>query len=157
MPTELLANALKIAGAAAAVVFAFWHKVLAWAEESFFPWVKRNIPEMLELTRNAFAWVDEHVAVPIRRAVKTAWALLRRQLLKMTITFEKRSDSQWSKRTTTWVIEKLGDKSVKKTVSEEELLWDDLPSDIREQWIRTNENKEIDFTDARDELLTNLT
>lgn len=156
MPTEAIATALKLIGVAALVVIKFWGEVLNWAEKSFFPWVQSHIPEMLELTRKAFAFVDEHVAVPLRRATKAAWDLLRKQLLKMTVAFQKNSDSQWSRRTTTWVIEKLGDRVVKKTVSEEELVWDDLPADIREQWIRTSEEKEVDVTKVRDKVLTEL-
>ncbi|BAZ24926.1 hypothetical protein NIES4073_58260 [Kalymmatonema gypsitolerans NIES-4073] len=136
---------------ASAILF-FWEKVTDWARESFFPFVEKHLPIIREYVENAFAWIDNNIAVPTRRLIKGAWNKVRQYLLKMAIYFEKQSSNRWVRKTTSYVIKTLESKTVIKQVVEEEINWDDLSPDIRKSWMKSKENNlEIDYTALKDD------
>jgi hypothetical protein len=140
---------LIFAAIGAALVF-FWEKVTYWAKESFFPFVKKHLPGILEYVQKAFTWID-NVVVSIRRGIKAAWQKVRQYLLKMAMYFEKKSSNKWVRKTTSYIIKTLESKQVTKHVVEEEINWDDLSPDIRKAWMKNTENNiEIDYTAEKD-------
>lgn len=148
-----------IGAIAAAVALIFWHKILGWAENSLFPWLKKNIPSIEDQIRWAFAKVD-NVATPIRLAVKEAWSKLRKYLLKQTIVLKRQSSSKWIVRVTSWMVKRLesGETVPVKQETEETKSWDELPEDVREAFLRQEkENAELNVTDTRDRELQEMT
>lgn len=140
-----------------AFVISFWTKVLDWAKNTLLPFIAKYSPEIRDYIREAFSWVDDNVAVHVRRIVKAAWKSLRQQLLKMAMYFERTSSSKWVRRTTSYVIKLLGSQQVTKQVVEEEIDWDDLSPEIRRAWMKSSqESSEIDITAERDQRLDSL-
>ncbi|MBD2515072.1 hypothetical protein H6G93_08625 [Nostoc sp. FACHB-973] len=153
----IIIAAIGAIGAAAALIF--WRKILAWAEDSLFPWINKNIPSIEDQVRLAFAMVDK-VATPIRLAVKEAWSELRKYLLKQTIELERESSSKWTKRVTSWVVKRLesGEVAPVKVVTEEVVSPDELPPEVREAWLRHKQNKaEFNVTETRDKEVMEMT
>lgn len=148
---NILKGAVAIAGLAIAGLVALWNKILSWAQNSLFPWIERNLPTFIDIAKEAFIQFDDKVAVPIRRGIKLAWEKLRKQLLKIATYLEKKSASKWVSRTVSWVIKTLDSKQVVKIEVEEEVNWDDLPSDVKEAYIRNNQDSTvINTTEIRD-------
>jgi len=157
--TDALRAAIGLVGAAVVVLIAFWHKVIDWAQKSLFPWIERNLPSILSIAKEALKWVDDKVAVPIRRVVKKAWEALRKYLLKTVIRLERRNASKWERRITSFVVEILTPQtpSIKKVETVEEVDWDDLPDDVRSAWIRSEQqSRDIDVTAIRDQQIETL-
>jgi hypothetical protein len=141
---------LIFAAIGAAIVY-FWHKVTDWASESFFPFVEKHLPDIIEHVRKAFTWID-NVVVSIRQGIKAAWKKVRQYLLKMAMYFEKTSSNKWIRKTTYYAIKTLESKTVTKRVVEEEINWDDLSPDVRKSWMKSKENNlEIDYTALKDD------
>ena len=104
-------------------------------------------------------WWDNNVAVPIRQAVKKAWEMLRQHLLKTTIQFDRQTTSKWTKRITSFAIETLTPQSptIKKIETVEEVDWDDLPNDVRNAWMKNEQqSRTIDVTAIRDQQIETL-
>ena len=138
--------------AAALAVVALWHKILDWAKESLFPWLEKHFPSISQDVRDAFSKIDKYVMVPIRNAVKKAWEKLRSILLKMVTWIHRKTSWAWVRTTTSWIIEKLTPKpQVKKVIAEEEVNWDELPPDLREEVLRKGKTEyEVNVTELRD-------
>lgn len=153
---EIIKAALALAGVAIVVIIALWHNILDWAKSSLFPWIEKNLPTIVDAVKDAFTWVDNNVAVPIRRLVKAAWNKLRNYLLKMVTRFDRKTQSTWVKQATSWVIEVLDSPkpTVKKVETVEEVNWDDLPADVKNAWLKNNQSsRELNVTEARDQEL----
>jgi len=160
MPIDkIIEAALALAGLAIVAIITLWQKILAWAQESFFPWMEKNfVPEVAAAMRLAFTWADKNVAVPMRRAVKAAWQKLRPHLLKMAVHFEQKNHSTWIRRMTSWVVKVLKAPTVTKVETEEEVNWDDLPPEVKEVWLKNNQKAhDLDITDVRDQQVEALT
>jgi hypothetical protein len=154
--TVFIIGILAITAAGALI---FWQKILNWAENSLYPWLKSNFPSIEDQVRLAFANVDK-AAVPIRFAVKEAWSKLREYLLKQTIELERNSSSEWIKRVTFWVVKRLesGKTAPAKVVTEEIVSPDELSPDVREAWLRHQKTKaELNVTEMRDKELMEMT
>lgn len=157
--TDVLRAAIGLIGVAVVAVIALWGKIINWAQDSLFPWIERNLPTILSTVKDAFVWVDENVAVPIRRVVKKAWEALRKYLLKTVIRLERRNASKWERRITSFVVEALTPQTpiVKKVETVEEVDWDDLPDDVRSAWMRSEQQShDIDVTAIRDQQVETL-
>jgi hypothetical protein len=157
--TELIKAGLLLVGVALIAIVTFWQKILDWVTASLTPWLNKYLPSISEKVKDAFAWIDNAVAVPIRRIVKKAWEELRNYLLKVLVQFERQMQSEWVKRITSFIIEKLdGAKPiVKKIVTEEQANWDDLPEDVRAAWLKNgSSNSELDVTGTRDRQIDEL-
>lgn len=148
---------------AIAVAIALWNKIMQWAEEDLFPWIKTNLsPKVEKLTREAFVRFDK-VAVPVRQIAKKAWRTLRKFLLEAVVKFERKVDRKWLKKWTTKIIKFLevdgkNKAFIKKREYEYEIEYDDLPADVRESSIRSNRyNYQVDFTDTRDKEVMTIT
>lgn len=151
--------AFVLVGVAFAAIVAFWHKIVEWAQASLFPWIEKNLPLIESDVKKAFAWVDNKVVVPIRRAVKKAWEMLRQYLLKTMIQFDRKTTSKWTRRVTSFLIEVLTPQTptVKKVETVEEVSWDDLPDDVRNAWMKNEQRSHaIDVTAIRDQQIEEL-
>lgn len=135
------------------VALTFWHKILDWAETSLFPFLEQRYPVILDSVKNAFVTVDK-ITAPTRLAIQKSWEKLREYLLKQVIHLEKTAPNQWIKRVTSWLIQILenGQEVPLKVETEEFLTQDELPDDVREAWIRRQEET-VDFniTELRDQ------
>lgn len=142
-------------GAIATFLVIFWHQILDWCQNSVFPWIKANIPWIESQVREAFNAVDK-VIVPIRNGIRQAWKNLRDYLLKQVQELERESSGKWILRTTSWIIKVLkSDKKVPvKVETEEEVDWEELPPDIRAEFLRHDKSyAEINVTEIRDKEL----
>ncbi len=156
---DLIRAGLILGGMAITTIITFWNKILNWAQESLFPWIEKKLPGLTDTVKEAFTWIDRNVAVPIRLLVKAAWNKLRNYLLKMTVEFEQRSSIQWVKKTTSWVSKKLDTSKpvIKKVIEEDVITWDDLPAEVRENWLINQEKRgKLDVTEVRDRQLEEL-
>ena len=156
---NILRASLALSVLAVSAVIALWYRILDWAKESFLPWLRDNFaPNVASAMEDAFIWFDANVAVPVRRAIKTAWRKLRPHLLKMAVHFEQQSRGKWMKRMTSWVVKVLGEPKVVVVKTEEEVNWDDLPPEVKEVWMKNNQTShELDITDVRDKQIDAMT
>jgi hypothetical protein len=149
----VLITGLGLLSAVAAV--ALWPRVRDWCEESLFPWLACNLPQLAPHVRDAFASVD-HAVTAARRAVKQAWQRLREHLLHQVVILERQSSSQWLCWVTSWVVRVLGDgrRVPAEVVTKEVCSWDELPSEVRSEWLRQGLGRhEIKASQLRDEEL----
>lgn len=158
--TKIIAAIFTIAIVAAV---ALWNKIMQWAEEDLFPWIKTNLsPKVEELTREAFIIFDKF-AVSVRQIAKKAWKILRNYLLGAVVKFERKVDRKWVKKWTTKLIKVIEvDGKTKRVVvtkeEEHEIDYDELPVDVREKWLRFEQNEyEVDFTEVRDKEVMTIT
>ncbi|MGB3640704.1 MAG: hypothetical protein WBA39_24480 [Rivularia sp. (in: cyanobacteria)] len=148
----IITGVASLIGLAVAAIGVFWKKVTSWAKNTLFPFIEKHLPKLLDHFKNAFTWIDDKLAVPARRLVKTAWRKFRQSLLKVAIYFENKSSSKWVRKTTSYLIKALESKQVVKQVVEEEIDWDDLSPEIRKSWMKSNiDNFDIDYTAGKDE------
>jgi hypothetical protein len=140
-------------GATAAVTIVFWHQILGWAESNLFPWFDRHLPTVSPYVRSAFSSLD-NVITSIRRTIKEAWQKVREFLLKQVVKLRRKTSSTWVQETTSYVLETSGYSKpvVKEVRTETEVSYDDLPADVREQYLRRNQTSyEKDVTAIRDQ------
>jgi len=158
---DILAAIFGLVVIAIGVLAALWNKVLNWSQNSLMPWLEKEMSFIADKVNDAFIWLDKNVIIPIRNAVKKAWETLRNFLLKMLTTFEQKTLNEWTewvRKTTFWVIEKLTPETlVKKVVETEKVNWDELPPDIRETIIRRRQSEyEINVTELRDKEISEM-
>ncbi|NEP77866.1 MAG: hypothetical protein F6K17_16165 [Okeania sp. SIO3C4] len=147
-----LAVVLVLGVVALAVVATFWKQILKWAEDSLFRWIKTNIPWIESEVREAFSALDNFI-VTTRNLIRKAWEKLREYLLKQVTTFERQLSGEWEKEVTSWIIKVLesGEKVPVKIVVKEVVPWDELPPDVRAEWLKREKSEvEIDVTEYRD-------
>ncbi|MGD1703927.1 hypothetical protein [Dapis sp. BLCC M229] len=156
MPEPFLVAITVVLGLTAAAVVIFWKQILIWAQDSLFPWINKNIPSIESEVREAFATADRFFG-NIRNIIRQAWKKLRKYLLKQVVKFARQSSDKWIVQVTSWVIknpENLESKESKKAtkiVTEEEVDWDELPPDVRADFLRRDKSDvEIDVTEYRD-------
>ena len=115
--------------------------------------MKKHFPDLYPKLERALEAIDK-VVIAVRRQIKTAWAALRKRLLKVLVRYEQRGP-QWVRVVISWAIKNLQeDKKITKRTETEEVDYDDLPDDVRAQWIRGQGQKETDFTEQRDRELS---
>lgn len=149
-PWKLL---LWLAGGAAIV---FWADICAWFAHHVNPWLKRHCPWLQPYLEQAFMFIDQNVATPIRRAVLAAWEAVRPYVLRAVITFERRFDGAWVRRMTSWLRSHLERSQVVERVEETIIDWADLPDEVRAAIMRTGAAPVLDVVEARDQYLLEL-
>ncbi len=140
-------------GLTAAATIVFWHQILGWAESNLFPWFDRHLPTISPYVRSAFSRLD-NVVTSIRRTIKEAWHKVREFLLKQVVKLRRKTSSTWVQETTSYVIETSGYSNpvAKEIRSEIEVPYDNLPADVREEYIRRGQTSfEKDVTSIRDQ------
>lgn len=154
MPVPVFAQVLLgVLFIGSAVVLTFWNRILKWARDTLFPWIRENLPWLANDVTNAFLALDK-VATSIRRKIKDAWKTLREYLLKILVQFEQNTQNDWVKRITYWAIRNLESNKpeVARVVEEEIVDFDSLPDDVREEWLmrRSNISQDVNVTQLRD-------
>lgn len=144
--------------AVAALAVGFWNQILRWANDIILPWIEKNMPWATKDVRHALDAMDK-IATPLRRTVKQAWQNMRNYLLQQVVTFSRKTDSyEWVKKTTTWLIKVLesGEKVPVKVETTATVTWDEVPGDVREEFLRRNKQKTVDVTKIRDKEMEQL-
>jgi hypothetical protein len=147
---------LTVATVAAAI--ALWPQIRAWSEEAVFPWLERNLPDVVPHVRTAFAAMDNAVT-SVRRNIKQAWNCLREHLLHQLVILERSSSFQWIRRVTSWMVKVLsnGQRVPVQIVTETAFATDDLPAEVRSEWLRQGRGRhEIKATELRDREMNEL-
>ena len=154
MPIPLFISVIALTiGVSTGLALIFWDKILEWAQDSLFPWIKDNIPLIKGVVKEAFIAVDK-VATPMRKTIRKAWKKLRDYLLKQVVKLERKSSNKWIRRVTSWVIKVLesGKKVPVKVEIAHEVNWDELPEDARQEFLSKGESEiEINVTKRRDD------
>jgi len=152
-PISLMLIALT--GVMVTAVIAFWEQILSFVRSTVLPWVERSFPELRESVATAFAKLDGSV-VTVRRAIISAWRSLKPHFISLMATFEETSDRVWVRRLVGYVRREIQGtpETVKKYEVEEEILWHDLPEDVREQILRTGRAGKADVLQERDREVT---
>ncbi|NET29537.1 hypothetical protein [Okeania sp. SIO1I7] len=156
IPTFIWAIA-GILGGGVALALIFWNQILEWAQYNLFPWIQNNIPSIESQVREAFSAVD-NVATSTRYLIRKAWKKLREYLLKQVVKLERQSSGKWKMQVTSWVIKNLLEpEKVSEVVTEKDVDWEDLPPDVRAEWLKLEKSKaEIDVTEYRDQQIDEM-
>jgi hypothetical protein len=147
---EILAVALGAVSIAAA--YSLWCSIRTWAEESLFPWFEKHLPQLAPFVRTAFAAVDKVVVA----AHRLAWCRLREHLLHQVLKLERHSASTWMRQVTSWVaaVSGAGQTVPVRIVAEGRCSWDELPAEVRAEWLRRGRNcQEHDIVELREQEL----
>ena len=138
--------------ALSAALLAFWTEILSFVKKHITPWLHQHFPELAHHVDSALASIDK-LMVEARRRVKAAWESLRRKLLKVLVSYERQT-SGWQRRAVSWCVRKLEDREqIVKRTEVEEVPYDDVPDDIRAEWIKGQGQTEEDITAKRDQEL----
>lgn len=148
----LLYGGLIVGGAA----LLLWDKILNWAEDHLKPWISANMPYLSQYLDDAFVALDQKM-VKLRMAAKKAWQQLRQVLIKQVAEFVRQYDGSWTLRITSWLATQSSTQPVIKRETEQRLSWDEVPDEVREQYLRQHRtSQEVDITKLRDaQVLTN--
>jgi hypothetical protein len=145
----MLAVVLLVGAATASLM---WRKILTWSENHLFPWVSEHLPELEPEVRRAFAVLDKAV-VALRNATREAWRELRRNLLKQVAEFIRQFDGSWVVEVTSWIASRpdTSRTEVTKVVTQQQVSYEDLPDDVRRQYLRNNQISHlVNVTELRD-------
>jgi hypothetical protein len=143
------------------VALTIWNQVLLWTHSNFLSWIRKyRIPIPEEWVNLAFTSVSR-IKSEIVSLVKQAWQEVNKFLLGMVVEFEKiPSSTAWKKRTTSQVVKEVQANRpvVVRTDIEEEIDWDTLPQEVRENWFKSSvSNYEVDFIETREKELEIIT
>jgi hypothetical protein len=149
MPLPMLA--IYLVGTLSITVLAtFWADICEWFAERASPWLEAHVPSLAPHIKKAFIFIDDKVMVPMRRAIKRAWAVVRQHLLEATVTYFKQG-GEWVRRIDSYLQEKLGAhaKVIKRT-EESTVEWDELPESVRAAAMSRKKSVPINFVKTRD-------
>lgn len=126
-----------VIGAVAAVALTtFWDELRSWASTRLADAVGDLLgEEARELLLDLVVAADDAVSA-VRRAGRALWARIQDTLLRATVAVERSTDNRYVRKLTTWLKKTVqGQERVYRVVYEEEVPWEDLPADVREQFI----------------------
>lgn len=126
---------------AAAVIVAlvnkFWEDILGWASTTLANVVGEVLGSLARDLLLDVLEVADRVVVGARRAVSQLWRSVKATVLQAAISLEKVTNSRFLKRLTAYLAKDLsGEKRFVRVVQEEEVAWDDLPENVRGEFIR---------------------
>jgi hypothetical protein len=151
--TTLLLTTLGFAIAGAAAVL-YWTKILQWAEDNLYPWMREYAPGMEDVVRAALAYFDK-IATPAYALALENWRQLRKTVVSIVEEFEQITMDTWLLKVTSTVRVRLSvadpEPVIKEVHSEQRIAYRDLPPEVREQLIRRGvRSYKIDVTSMRD-------
>jgi hypothetical protein len=123
-----------------------WARIVGWARDSAYPWLQDHLPSLAEDFMQCMDFLDGLVVKSIR-VVRAAWTNVKQYLLSMAVEIKQNTDTEWVRRASGYWIDALNQNKVMKTTETQILNWDELPPDIREQFLRrgkTNFTTRID-------------
>jgi len=142
-------------GVVAVVAIYFWPEILNFVRTSIIPFIRKISPGLAQFVEDAFVMID-NVVSPLTRMVKKAWNKIRGVLLKSVVSINQKTSSKWVKTATSWLIDKLEDKTVKKVTTTETISWENLPPDVREEILRNGDMEDKNVTKIRDRELAKI-
>jgi hypothetical protein len=138
-----------IAAAAVAVLVVnhFWDRIVQWASTTLADAVGQLLgAEARDLLLRALVEADKLV-VGARSAAAALWGKVKATVLKALIELERLTGSRFVKRLVTYLAKNLeGEKRFVRVVQEEQVAWDDLPDDARENFLR---GRKVDAADLQ--------
>ncbi len=143
--------------AAGGAVLVFWPQICHWFATHANPWLKQHCPWLQPHLQKAFEFIDENVALPLRRAVLAAWEKVRPYVLRALLEFERRVDGAWVRRITSFLRQKLEGGEITRRVEETVVDWSELPEEVRASFMRNGHVPAIDLVEAREQSLAHMT
>jgi hypothetical protein len=137
-------------GAAGALLI-FWPQIMEVVRNIVLPFFEDIDPRLRDVVADAFMWVDKNVAVPIRARVVRAWRDIRSRIIGAVARYSRNSDSNWVREISVYLNQ--DDNISVRRVKEDIISYDEVPEEIRENYMRSNFNgwsKPVDITKARD-------
>lgn len=146
---EPLTMILIAAGGLAAllVTCALWDRIVALMLDIVFPWMERHLPTVAPHLREVFVRLDTAVST-LRRGLKQLYRNVREHLLASTTTFE-RQGSVVKQRTESYTRDMEG--GFQRHSHVESVSFDDLPSDVRAQLMRSDAPQKVNIIAQYDE------
>ena len=136
-------------GLASIAAIALWKNILDWCENSLYPWLEEYLPSVVPYVREAFRFIDKYIATPIYSSIKNSWRELRKYLLQSLAEFIKKHNGEWERKLTSYIA--VSDDNIVKQEVIEKVSWEELPSDVREEFIRKGKSEySMDITKMRD-------
>jgi hypothetical protein len=117
-----------------------WTRIVSWARDSAHPWLQNHLPGLAEDFMQCMDYLDGLVVTGIR-IVRAAWANVKQYLLSMAVEIEQTTARDWVRRASGYWVDALSQNRVVKTTETQTLNYDDLPPDIREQFLRRGKTK----------------
>ncbi|HUD46589.1 MAG TPA: hypothetical protein VMR33_07150 [Candidatus Baltobacteraceae bacterium] len=118
------------------LVASCWPYIVDFFSTKIIPWLRERVSTTLaDILAEALVFADKGIT-PVRRTVKNIWKYFQQTLLGMKMEVRKTSATTATAKTTTIVRDENG-KLVQSTITEE-LSWDQLPREIREEMTRQN-------------------
>ena len=151
MSIAAIIGAILLVGVAVAATF--WRTIISWAHDSLFPWVEKNVPSLLGVLKTAFVLLDK-VAVAVRVTAKEAWQRLKAILIKQVLKFV-RVDGTWHRVFESWMTSKEDENKAIRITTEEAVVWEELPDDVREALVRRAELN-VDVTALREQEIMSM-
>jgi hypothetical protein len=129
------------------LMVAVWPYIVDYLSVSVIPWIREHWGETYAYLLAEFVtWLDRGCSVA-RAKLRDAWQFFQSRVLRMKATYTKVSATSAKMKTET-ILATPGGKVVRK-IEEQEVTWEDLPPEIRNEMIRQNsEEGVIDFRDA---------
>ncbi|MEM9924821.1 MAG: hypothetical protein AAF915_13880 [Cyanobacteria bacterium P01_D01_bin.50] len=119
----------------------FWNQLLEWVYINVVIWIEIDLnPLLMETAKIAFMALNK-VRKSTYQMIQQAWNTLRQSLLEIFVEFHLSSSNIWSRNLTSVLIKVLesGQTVLLKREVEENVSWDDLPSDVRAAWLRSTQ------------------
>lgn len=124
-------------GLGAALVY-FWNYIVDFFQTVIIPWFRNVFGDIPANILASIVKFCDKVISWTRRQIKHAWKWFQTKVLGMKTEYTKVSSSEVKGKTTTYVQGEDG--KVIRTIKTEQLDWDDVPDNVREQYIANNRN-----------------
>ena len=120
-----------------AIVY-FWNYIVDFFQNVIIPWFRKVFGDIAaNILASIVSFCDKGISWT-RQQIKRAWKWFRERVLGMKSDYVKVSSNQVERTTTTYTSTQDG--KVIRTVRTEPLDWEDVPDNIRDQYIANNSN-----------------
>ena len=137
-----------------AVALGFWDQIMVWTAENLQPFMQKHVPTLAPLVTQVFCKID-YVAVLLRNVVRDAWEKLKKNLLGVVVSYEKKHGTNYFVETLkTYLITPSGDAMEKST--ERKKNYDQLPPDVRQRFLESGQMKDFDAYQAQETFVYSL-
>lgn len=138
-----------VAGAAAAALsIVMWPTIFNWATDTLLPWFRRNIPSLSTFVEQGFVFLNNLVGAA-RKAAIQAFGKARPHILKVLVSIERNSNSEFIRKVSSYVRKSLESNEVVLHQTTEVIDFDDLPSDLQASFLRGTIPEPVDVVAAQ--------
>lgn len=116
----------------------FWNYIVDFFQRVIIPWFRNVLGDTAAIILTSIVQYCDKAISWTRRQIKQAWKWFRERVLGMQTDYRKVSSTEVEGTTTTYVQGEDG--KIIRTVKTEQLDWEDVPANIREQYILNNSN-----------------